>query len=109
MNRYSTSAFFRIVGAGLCLLAATAAAELRNSENSFGIIPMPFSIESKKESPFEITGYTSIVYQGEKSKACAEYLRSRIAAATGLKLAVQESGALNAIILRIAPDIVEFH
>jgi len=109
MNRYSTSAFVRIVGAGLYFLAATAAAELRNSENSFGIIPMPFSIESKKESPFEITGYTSIVYQGEKSKACAEYLRSRIAAATGLKLAVQESGALNAIILRIAPDIVEFH
>lgn len=70
---------------------------------------MPFSLDSKKESPFEITGDTSIVYQGEKSKACAEYLRNRIAAATGLKLAVRESGALNAIILRIAPDIVEFH
>ncbi len=109
MNRYSTSAFVRIVGAGLCFLASAAAEELRNSENSFGIIPMPFSMESMKESPFEITGDTSIVYQGEKSKTCAEYLRSRIAAATGMKLAVQESGALNAIILRVVPDIVEFH
>ena len=108
MNRYSFNAIVRIVVAGLCCLVSTAAAELRSSKNSFGIIPMPFSIEAKKENLFEITSDTSIVYLDEKSKACAEYLQSRIAAAAGLKLAVQESEALNAIILKVAPGIVEF-
>ena len=69
MNRYTFNAIVRIVGAGLCCLVSTAAAESRGSENSFGIIPMPLSIEAKKENLFEITSDTSIVYLDEKSKA----------------------------------------
>ena len=109
MNRYSFNAIARIVGAAFFCLVFTVTAESRSAKNSFGIIPMPLSIDAKEENPFEITGATSIIYRGEKSKVCAEYLRSRIATATGLKLAIQEPGALNAIILKVAPDIVEFH
>jgi hexosaminidase len=89
-------------------LVARAGADSRGPENNFGIIPMPLSIEQTDAKPFEITADTTIVYQGEESKGCAEYLQSRIAAATGLRLAVQESDALNAIILKVGPEIVEF-
>ncbi len=107
MNRYSLNTIVGLVGVGLCLVF-TAAAEPRSSKNSFGIIPMPLSIEAKKEHRFEITGDTSIVYLDEKSEVSAEYLQSRIAAAVGLKLAVQKSEGMNAIILKVAPEIIEF-
>ena len=107
MNRYSFNTIVGLVGVGLCLVF-NAAAEPRSSKNSFGIIPMPLSIEAKKEHRFEITGDTSIVYLDEKSEVSAEYLQSRIAAAVGLKLAVQKSEGMNAIILKVAPEIIEF-
>ena len=75
----------------------------------YGIVPKPFSIETRKEKPFEIKADTSIVYQGEASKPAAEYLQDRIAAATGLPLAVRDSGESNAIVLRIDPERVKFN
>ena len=98
-----------MIGANLCFLPATVRAESRSAANSFGIVPKPFSIEARKEKPFEIKADTSIVYQGEASKPAAEYLRDRIAAATGLPLAVRDSGGSNAIVLRIDPERVKFN
>ena len=98
-----------MIGANLCFLPATVRAESRSAANSFGIVPKPFSIEARKEKPFEIKADTSIVYQGEASKPEAEYLQDRIAAATGLPLAVRDSGGSNAIVLRIDPERVKFN
>ena len=98
-----------LVGAGLYCLPTIASAESRSAANSFGIVPKPFSIEVKKENPFAIKADTSIIYQGEASKPSAEYLRDRIAAATGIHLAVRNSGGSNAIVLRIDPERVEFN
>ena len=98
-----------MIGANLCFLPATVRAESRSAANSFGIVPKPFSIEARKEKPFEIKADTSIVYQGEASKPEAEYLQGRIAAATGLQLAVRDSGGSNAIVLRIDPERVKFN
>jgi hexosaminidase len=98
-----------LVGAGLYCLPTIASAESRSAANSFGIVPKPFSIEAKKENPFAIKADTLIIYQGEASKPSAEYLRDRIAAATGIHLAVRNSGGSNAIVLRIDPERVEFN
>ena len=80
----------------------------RGLDNSFGIIPMPLSIEAKNGESFEIRAETTIVCQGEETKACAEYLQSRIANSSGLKLALENSGASIAIILKIVPEAIEF-
>ena len=102
-------ALIGMIGANLCFLPATVRAESRSAANSFGIVPKPFSIEARKEKPFEIKADTSIVSQGEASKPAAEYLRERIAAATGLQLAVRNSGDANAIVLQVDPERVKFN
>jgi len=55
-----------------------------------------------------INAATSIVSQDEASKPSAEYLRDRFAAATGLQLAVRDSGDANAIVLQVDPERVKF-
>ncbi|MFN9957851.1 MAG: glycoside hydrolase family 20 zincin-like fold domain-containing protein, partial [bacterium] len=55
-----------------------------------------------------INADTSIVYQNEASKPAAEYLWERIAASTGLQLAVRDSGDANAIVLQVDPERVGF-
>lgn len=80
----------------------------RGLHNSYGIIPKPLSIEGKGGQPFEIKADTALVYHGNQSKACAEYLQERIAQATGMTLALKESAASNAIMLTIDPAAVAF-
>jgi hexosaminidase len=92
---------------GVIFVAATSRAESGTAVQA-GIVPMPFSVEAKKEVPFEIGAETGIVPVGVGSKAVADYLRNRIAASTGLNLKVRDSGEANTIVLRIDPDAVKF-
>jgi len=97
------------IACGLFFAAPKASANPGEAGVEYGIVPKPFSLEARKENPFVIKADTSIVYQNEASKPAAEYLQDRIAAATGLQLAVRDSGGSNAIVLRIDPERVEFN
>jgi len=97
------------IACGLFYAAPKASANPGEAGVEYGIVPKPFSLEASKEKPFAIKADTSIVYQGESNKPAAEYLRDRIAAATGIPLAVRDSGRSNAIVLRIDPERVKFN
>ena len=82
---------------------------VRNLANSYGIVPMPQSIEVAANSDsFTLMADTEIVCQGEAGKACAAYLQQRLAAATGLTLAVTGADSGRAILLEVAPETLAF-
>jgi len=91
----------------LCLVT-TAGADSIELENNYGIVPMPLSIEARDGKPFQINAETAIVCQDKESKACAVYLQERIAESTGMKLAVNDTGSSNAILLKVEPETLEF-
>lgn len=96
------------IACGLFYAPPTASANSGEAGVEYGIVPKPLSLQTRKEKPFEIKADTSIVYQDEASKTSADYLRERIAAASGLDLKVSDSGETNAIILRLDPERVGF-
>ena len=92
------------ISCGLVFFAAT----IRADSGNLGIVPKPFSVEAKKDAPFEIGAETGIVPVGVESKAVADYLRNRMAASTGLNLKVRDAAEANTIVLQIDPDAVKF-
>ena len=108
MNRDSTNTFASIMGAGLCFLAITAAAELRTPENGFGIVPMPYEVKAKGGDPFVITEKTVIVGRAAETKACASYLQQRLRKSCGLTLSRKGSASGAAIVLSVSADAVSF-
>lgn len=100
-----------IAGLACALLSATAtvpAAAGAGVEIGCGIVPKPLFVEARQDAPFVIQKDTAIVCLDGESKTAADYLRDRLAASTGMELAVRDSGASNAIILRVDPEGVEF-
>ena len=95
---------------GLLLTALTdlAKAEERGMDNSHCIIPMPLFIKKTNNAQFMINAQTVIVHLDKESKPCADYLRNRIAATTGLNVSIHDSGGSNVINLKIDPNAVKF-
>jgi hexosaminidase len=108
MNKYLSTAFMGVVMIVSISLVKASGAEPRGPQNNYGIVPMPLSITRVTGEAFEINADTTIACMDKESKVCAEFLQNRIATATGLKLALKDSGASNAIILRVSEDKVEF-
>ena len=108
MKKNISHALIAVIACGLFYAAPTASANSGRAGVEYGIVPKPFSLMAREEKPFAINADTSIVYQDEASKPSADFLRERIATATGLDLKVRESGESNAIILRAAPERIGF-
>ena len=100
--------FLRTLAITILCLVTTAGADSRGLENNYGIIPMPYSIEARAGTPFQINAETVIVYRDKERKTSAKYLQERIAGSTGMKLAIKKSGSSNAIVLQVEQEAFVF-
>ena len=108
MKTLMKKTFMKALAITMLCLVTTAGADSKGLDNNYGIIPLPYSIETGAGKPFQINAETVIVYQGKEQKASAKYLQEQIAGSTGLKLAIKKSGSSNAIVLQVEPETVGF-